>query len=78
MLTSLYKISHSSEFNSKVRSDAAAILEKYITFETILISMIYLQIFKVTTPLSDYLQTRNLDCAQAWKLIESFLIRIQV
>ena len=28
-------------------------------------------IFKVTPPLSDYLQTRNMDYAQAWNLVST-------
>ena len=33
--------------------------------------MMCLLIFKITTPLSDYLQTRNLDYAQAWNLVST-------
>ncbi|KAG8255828.1 hypothetical protein J6590_083271 [Homalodisca vitripennis] len=39
--------------------------------------MTFLQIFNVTTPLSDYLQTKNLDFAQAWRLIESATERLK-
>lgn len=33
--------------------------------------MMFLVIFKITTPLSDYLQTKNLDYALAWRLVSS-------
>lgn len=39
--------------------------------------MIFLQIFKITTPLSDYLQTKNMDYAQAWRLVESAVLRLK-
>ncbi|KAL4141388.1 hypothetical protein QTP88_004036 [Uroleucon formosanum] len=33
--------------------------------------MMFLQIFKITTPLSDYLQTKNVDYIQAWRHVSS-------
>ncbi|KAF0768024.1 zinc finger MYM-type protein 1-like [Aphis craccivora] len=57
------------QFNSKPRNDALSLLKKICSFETILVAMMFLQIFKITTPLSDYLQTQNLDFVQAYNQI---------
>lgn len=70
LVISLNIISNSMEFNSKSRSDANALLSKFLSFETILVAMIFLNIFRFTTVLSDYLQTKNLDFAQAWAFVE--------
>ncbi|XP_074030798.1 uncharacterized protein [Leptinotarsa decemlineata] len=77
LVLALFKISHSADFNAKVRHEATALLKKYLDFETVLVGMIFLQLFKITTPLSDYLQTKNLDYAQAWRNIESSLSRLK-
>ncbi|KAK5639462.1 hypothetical protein RI129_011954 [Pyrocoelia pectoralis] len=66
----LLKIASCTDFNGKVRNNATAFLHTFVSFETVVTAMIFLQIFKITTPLSDYLQTRNLDYAQAWRLVE--------
>ena len=39
-------------------------------FETILTAFVFLQIYKVTTPLSLYLQTKGLDILQAWRMVK--------
>ena len=64
-MVSLHKIHSSTEFNSKVRDEASGILNKFMQFKTITTSMTFLQIFKISTLLSDYLQTKNLDYVQA-------------
>lgn len=71
LVVALHGIYTSEDFNSKIRSDAGALFLKFTQFEVILTAMIFLQIFKITTPLSDYLQTQNLDYGQAWRAIES-------
>ncbi|XP_054259308.1 uncharacterized protein LOC128984050 [Macrosteles quadrilineatus] len=71
LVIALFKISTSQDFNSKVRSDSDALLKKLLSFECILVAMLFLQVFKVTTPLSDYLQTKDLDFVQAWRFIEN-------
>jgi len=69
LLVSLYNILNYKEFNSKTRNDALFLLKKFCSFETILVAMMFLQIFKITTPLSDYLQPQNLDFVQAYNHI---------
>lgn len=77
LVVALTKISNSPDFNSKIRSEAEGLLNKFVSFDTILIAMMFLQIFKITTPLSDYLQTKNLDFVQAFRLIETTLLKLK-
>lgn len=67
----LHEISQSSNFNVNVRSTARSLLGHLTSYETTLTAMMFLQIFNVTTDLSDYLQTSNLDYIQAWRKIEA-------
>lgn len=56
---------NAENFNPKIRNDAKDL--KFCTFKTILVAMIYLQIFKIITPVSDYLQTKGLiNYAKVW------------
>ncbi|KAG8177445.1 hypothetical protein JTE90_008629 [Oedothorax gibbosus] len=71
LILALSIISDSEDFNPKTRSEANSLLQKFVSYETILTAMMCLMIFKITTPLSDYLQTKNLDYAQAWNIIAS-------
>ncbi|EZA59350.1 Zinc finger MYM-type protein, partial [Ooceraea biroi] len=70
LVMTLCIIGNSKEFNPKVRNEANnTLLQKFMSFETIMVAMMFLLIFKITTLLSDYLQTKNLDYAQAWRLV---------
>ncbi|XP_025196206.1 zinc finger MYM-type protein 1-like [Melanaphis sacchari] len=71
ILVALYEISISNQFNSKIRNDSLSLMKKFCSYETVLVTMMFLQIFKITTPLSDYLQTKNLDYIQAWRHVSS-------
>jgi len=71
LLVALYEISISNQFNSKIRKDSRGLMKKFCSYETVLVAMMFLQIFKITTPLSDYLQTKNLDYIQAWCHVSS-------
>lgn len=61
LVIALFKVYTSPDFNGKVRKEAEALLNNFTAFETVFIAMMFLQIFKITTPVSDYLQTKNLD-----------------
>ena len=57
-------------FQESARSDAKVLMDHFMKFETILTAFVFLQIYKVTTPLSLYLQTKGLDMLQLgewWK-----------
>lgn len=43
-----------------------------------LVATLFLQILKITTPLSDFIQTKNLDFIQEWKLIEISYLKLKV
>ena len=50
-----FKISDSSDFNFKIRGA----LQKFSNIQTILVAFMFLNILNITTPFSDYLQTKN-------------------
>ena len=58
-------------FQESVRSDAKVLMDHFMKFETILAAFVFLQIYKVTTPLSLYHQTKGLDMLQAWRMVET-------
>jgi len=66
----LYEISVTNDFSNSVRSTAQSLLGRLTRYETVLTAMLFLQIFKFTTALSDYLQTSGLDYIQAWRKID--------
>lgn len=66
----LYEISVTNDFSNSVRSTAQSLLGRLTRYETVLTAMMFLQIFKFTTALSDYLQTSGLDYIQAWRKID--------
>lgn len=68
LVMTLNTIANSHDFNSKIHNESYAIFHKFLPFETIVVAMMFLLIFKITTPLSDYLHTKNLEYAQAWRL----------
>lgn len=65
----MYNISNSKEFISKAKNDAPSLKKKCCSFEAMLVAMMFLQIFKITTPLSDYLETQSLDFIQDYNQI---------
>jgi len=66
----LNEISVTNDFSNSVRSTAQSLLGRLTRYETVLTAMLFLQIFKFTTALSDYLQTSGLDYIQAWRKID--------
>ena len=46
------------------------LMDSFLKFETILSSFVFLRIYKITTPLSLYLQTKGLDMLQTWRMLE--------
>ena len=77
LLIILKEISDSTEFKSKVRSDAHNLKEYFCRFETILSAFTFIRIFDITTPISDYLQTTGLDVLQAWRMINDAIKKIK-
>ena len=52
------------------------LMDSFLKFETILTSFVFLRIYKITTPLSLYLQTKGLDMLQAWRMVEAVAYQI--
>jgi len=69
LIMALEEMAYSPEFNSSTRFNAKTILEKLITYETVLTGKMYSRIFKFTTPLSKYLQTNGMDVVQAHRMV---------
>ena len=55
----------STGFTGIHRSEPNDLKKKLLDYEVIFTAFVYLRIFKCTTPLSDYLQTNDLDAVQA-------------
>uniref|UniRef100_A0A803KFL2 DUF4371 domain-containing protein n=1 Tax=Xenopus tropicalis TaxID=8364 RepID=A0A803KFL2_XENTR len=66
----LEHISLSPQFDSKVVSEAKYLIYGWTRYETLLVSFLFMQIFEIATPVSDYLQTSGLDILQAWRMVE--------
>ena len=69
LLYCLFIIQLSDRFGAKTRQEAK-ILSTFPTLEAILIALIYLAIFQMIAPLSEYLQTSNLDIFKAYQMVE--------
>ncbi|OCT97145.1 hypothetical protein XELAEV_18009368mg [Xenopus laevis] len=57
-------------FDSKVVSEAKYLIHGWTRYETLLVSFLFVQIFEIATPVSDYLQTSGLDILQALRMVE--------
>ena len=64
-------IRDSASFNQTTRDQANDLVGKFLQFDTVLTAFLYNRIFSITSPLSEYLQTRGIDLLQAWRMVES-------
>lgn len=48
-----------------------------LKFDTIITAQLFLPIFKITTPLSNYLQTSEMDLLQSYKMVENTKITLK-
>ena len=71
LLMALRTIAKAGSFEKAVRQEAKDLLDSLYKFENILISLIFLRIFKATTPISLYLQTKDLEMLQALSMLKS-------
>ena len=63
-------------FQESARDDAKVLMDHFIKFETSLTAMVFLKVYKVTTPIYLYLQTKGLDMLQAWRMVEAVTMEI--
>ena len=71
LILALDAIADEPTFQESARSDAKVLMDHFMKFETILTAFVFLHIYKITTPLSQYLQTKGLDMLQAWRMVET-------
>lgn len=71
LLKTLYSISYSDQFESKVSFEAQSILQIFLKFDTILVASVFKTLFKYTTPISKYLQTASFDYLTAHQILKS-------
>ena len=69
LLMVLQHVNETPNFKGSIRYEAKCLRENLSKFETVLVAFIYIRIFDITTPVSDYLQTPGLDVLQAWTMI---------
>jgi len=65
MIRAFQDISEDKSFQQSTRNEARLLMDSFLKVETILISFVFLRIYKITTTLSLYLQTKGLDMLQA-------------
>jgi hypothetical protein len=75
-LNVLFEIANGN-FDAKTKFLASVLLEKWIKFESILISSILLDLFEITSPVSEFLQRKEIDYSKAWAAIETLLKQVK-
>ncbi|KAK3917568.1 Zinc finger MYM-type protein 1 [Frankliniella fusca] len=73
VIVALEIISRDKDLPAKSRAKALGDLSKWCTFETIAVGMLFNKIFQMTGPVSDYLQTPQLDHIQAARLTSQLI-----
>ena len=71
LILALDAIADEPTFQESASGDDKVLMDHFMKFETILTAFVFLQIYKITTPLSLYLQTKGLDMLQAWRMVEA-------
>ena len=69
LLISLYEIETSEHFSIEIRSKAKNFKESMLKYSTLLTAFMYLRIYKITSPLSKYLQTNGMDLHKSQQLV---------
>jgi len=69
LLIILQQIIEAPDFKGSDRYEAQKLSENLRKFETIVMVFTFIRIFDITTPVSDYLQTSDLDIMKAWRMI---------
>ena len=73
LVEALHFFGFNKDIDPKTATTARDLLSQWQKFETILTAFIFLKIFKITTPVSKYLQTKNLDYVSAWNQITKLI-----
>ena len=71
-------VGESADFSLSVRHEATILGDNLCKFQTVLVAFVYIRIFDITTPVSDYLQTSGLDLLQAWRMVADATMRLKI
>lgn len=71
VLVSLHDIEISTKYSPDIRTKAKHLKESFLKYTTILTAFLYLRIFKITTPLSKYLQTTGMDIHKSQQMVNA-------
>ena len=78
MVVTLKHVGESADFSLSVRHEATILGDNLCKFQTVLVAFVYIRIFDITTPVSDYLQTSGLDLLQAWRMVADATMRLKI
>jgi len=73
----LENMDNNTRLIADVRSRAQCYKESLSKYETLLTAHTYLRVFKLTTPLSKYLQTRGLDLLKGRQMVDVTISEIK-
>lgn len=63
-------------FDCKSKFMARNLISQWSKFENLFMAFVLLDVFLVTSPVSKYLQSKNLDYSTAWNMIQTLLQQI--
>jgi hypothetical protein len=73
LIETLDVIANSPKTPSEAKFKALGLLQGFAKFETVLTAQLFLRIFEVTTPLSKYLQSKDLNLLAAYGMVQETL-----
>jgi len=65
------------DFDCDTKFTARTLLEKWSSFDTLFTALVISELFDCTTPVSVFLQSKNLDYLKAWNLVDTLLKEIK-
>lgn len=74
---SVFKEISDGSFDSKSRFTARNLISQWSKFENLFLSFVLLDLFLVTSPVSKYLQSKTIDYALAWNLVQTLLQQVK-
>lgn len=78
VLVSLCDIEDTTKYSPDIRSKAKGLKESLLQYSTLLTAFLYLRIFKITTPLSKYLQTNGMDIHKSQQMVNGALEQLKL
>ena len=71
IISVLQEIGTSSDFDGNTKATARSLRDKWLKFETLMTAALYTELFELTTPTSNYLQSPNMDYLTAWEMVQT-------